>query len=69
MRNPSGHHQFLVGGPEKACRTYTIKYGMTWRFAKRLRKKLVWAFELPSKKPSVGPKIENEIVLEMAATA
>ena len=37
----AGHHPVVATtsvGPEKACRTFTIKSGMTWRFVKRFRK-------------------------------
>jgi hypothetical protein len=33
-----------------------------------LRKKLAWASSFGAKKPVVGRKIENEVVLEMAAS-
>ena len=41
-------------------------------FRKKVAEKAGLGFELPSKKPVVGPngpKIENEVVLEMAASA
>jgi hypothetical protein len=41
-------------------------------FRREVAEKAGLSFELPSKKPIVGPhgpKIENAIVLEMAATA
>src|SRR5580700_8549652 len=39
------------GEREKARRTSTIKLGMTWRFAERLREKLVWASSFRLKSP------------------
>jgi hypothetical protein len=38
-------------------------------FRREVAEKAGLGFELPRKKPVVGPKIENEVVLEMAASA
>jgi hypothetical protein len=38
-------------------------------FRKEVAEKADLGFELPRKKPVVGPKIENEVVLETAANA
>jgi hypothetical protein len=40
---PPGIINFWLGWAGEECRTFTIKSGMTWRFAKRLRKKRAWA--------------------------
>jgi len=38
-------------------------------FRKEVAENAGLGFELPRKRPIVGPKIENEVVLEMAACA
>ncbi len=38
-------------------------------FRREVAEKAGLGFELPCKEPVVGPKIENEVVLEMAASA
>jgi hypothetical protein len=70
---------FCTGGsspPSSACDTASTatpdKIRHDVGFRKKVAEKAGLGFELPSKKPVVGPngpKIENEVVLEIAASA